>query len=79
MDLETNMARYREMDKDEEAENLRKVTEAQQAERERIRAIQKRGKSSKKAKRAAEEDKGTSSKRIWLGLRIGGEWVPCDA
>ena len=79
MDLETNMAQYRETDKDEEAKNLRKVTEVQQAERERIWAIQKRGESSKKAKQAAEEDEGTSSKRIQLGLRIGGEWVPCDA
>ena len=79
MDLETNMVWYGETDKDEEAENLWKVTEVQQAERERIQAIQKRGKSSKKAKWAAEEDEGTSSKRIWLGPRIGGEWVPCDA
>ena len=72
MDLETNKAQYGEMDKDEEAKNLWKVTEVQQAERECIRVIQKRGKSSKRAKRVAKEDEGPSSKRIQLGLRIGG-------
>ena len=68
-----NMVQYGETDKDEEAENLQKVTEAQQAERECIQAIQKRGESSKKAKQVAEEDEGMSSKRIQLSLRIGGE------
>ena len=79
MDLETNMVQYGETDQDEEAENLWKVTKVQQAKRECIWVLQKRGKSSKKTKWVAKEDEGASSKRIQLSLRIGREWVPCDA
>jgi hypothetical protein len=81
MDLDMNMERYGEMDKEEQAENLRKALEAQKVERAHIRAAEKKGESSKKGKQVAEEDDNEGSKlakRSRVGLK-GNRWVACDA
>ena len=80
MDLDTNLAQYGETDEDEEAKSLWKILEEQKAEQACIWAAEKKGESSKKGKRVAEEDESSQArKRSRVGTMENRGWRPCDA